>query len=106
MLNAATNPPLFQTGWFVKSLATQTLVVSVIRTAGNPFKGRPSWRLLIGVVAVTVAGAVLPYTRLGALLGFAPIPLPLLGVISLLAVTYLFLLQAVKPWFYRRHALL
>ena len=106
MFHAATNPPLFRTGWFVESLATQTLVVFVIRTAGNPFKSRPSWRLLIGVVAVTVAGAVLPYTRLGALLGFAPIPLPLLGVISLLAVTYLFLVQAVKTWFYRRHALL
>ena len=106
MFHAATNPPLFRTGWFVESLATQTLVVFVIRTAGNPFKSRPSWRLLIGVVAVTVAGTALPYTRLGALLGFAPIPLPLLGVISLLAVTYLFLVQAVKTWFYRRHALL
>ena len=106
MFHASTNPPLFRTGWFVESLATQTLVVFVIRTAGNPFKSRPSWRLLIGVVAVTVAGAALPYTRLGALLGFAPIPLPLLGVISLLAVTYLFLVQAVKTWFYRRHALL
>ena len=94
MLNAATNPPLFRTGWFVKSLASETLVVFVIRTAGNPFKGRPSWRLLIGVVAVSLAGAALPYTRLGALMGFTPLPLPLLGVISLLALTYLFLSPA------------
>lgn len=106
MFHASTNPPLFRTGWFVESLATQTLVVFVIRTGGNPFKSRPSWRLLIGVVAVTIAGAVLPYTRLGALLGFTPIPLLLLGAISLLAVTYLFLVQAVKTWFYHRHALL
>ena len=74
----------------MESLATQTLVVFVIRTAGNPFKSRPSGRLLIGVVAVSVAGAVLPYTRLGALLGFTPMPLSLLGAISLLALTYLF----------------
>ena len=106
LFHASTNAPLFRTGWFVESLATQTLVVFVIRTAGNPFKSRPSGRLLIGVVAVSVAGAVLPYTPLGALLGFTPIPLPLLGAISLLALTYLFLVQAVKTWFYRRHALL
>jgi len=81
-------------------------VVFVIRTAGNPFKSRPSGRLLIGVVAVTLAGAVLPYTPLGTLLGFTPMPLSLLGAISLLALTYLFLVQAVKTWFYRRHALL
>jgi Mg2+-importing ATPase len=62
--------------------------------------------LLIGVVAVSVAGAALPYTRLGVVLGFTPLPLSLLGAISLLALTYLILVQAVKTWFYRRHALL
>ena len=47
VFHASTNPSLFHTGWFVESLATQTLVVFVIRTAGNPFKSRPSWPLLI-----------------------------------------------------------
>jgi Mg2+-importing ATPase len=106
MFHAATNAPLFRTGWFVESLATQTLVVFVIRTAGNPFQSRPSGQLLASVAAVTVVGAVLPYTPLGPLLGFTPLPLSLLGAISLLALTYLFLVQAVKTWFYRRHALL
>jgi Mg2+-importing ATPase len=104
--HAANNPPLFRTGWFVESLATQTLVVFVIRTAGNPFQSRPSGQLLMSVAAVTVVGAVLPYTPLGPLLGFTPLPLSLLAAISLLALTYLFLVQAVKTWFYRRHALL
>jgi P-type Mg2+ transporter len=106
LFHASTSAPLFRTGWFVESLATQTLVVFVIRTAGNPFRSRPSGRLLIGVVAVSVAGAVLPYTGLGALLGFTPLPLSLVAAISLLALTYLILVQAVKTWFYRRHALL
>jgi Mg2+-importing ATPase len=106
LFHAATNAPLFRTGWFVESLATQTLVVFVIRTAGNPFKSRPSRPLLLGVVAVSLFGAVLPYTALGALMGFTPIPLSLLGAIALLALTYLMLVQAVKTWFYRRHALL
>jgi len=43
---------LFRTGWFVESLATQRLVVFVIRTAGNPLKSRPGRSLLIGVLAV------------------------------------------------------
>jgi Mg2+-importing ATPase len=104
--HAGTNAPLFRTGWFVESLATQTLVVFVIRTAGNPLQSRPSGQLLMSVVAVSVVGAVLPYTPLGPLLGFTPIPLSLLGAISLLGLTYLILVQAVKTWFYRRHALL
>ena len=81
-------------------------MVFVIRTAGNPFQSRPSGQLLISVLAITVVGAVLPYTPLGPLLGFTPLPLSLLGAISLLALTYLILVQAVKTWFYRRHALL
>jgi P-type Mg2+ transporter len=49
---------------------------------------------------------VLPYTPLGKLLQFTPLPLFLLGAIAFLAVTYLLLVQVVKSWFYRRHALL
>jgi Mg2+-importing ATPase len=106
VFHAATNAPLFHTGWFVESLATQTLVVFVIRTAGNPLKSRPSLPLVISVLAVVATATVLPYTPLASLLGLTPLPLPLLGAIGLLAVTYIFLVQAVKSWFYRRHGLL
>jgi Mg2+-importing ATPase len=106
LFHAATNAPLFRTGWFVESLATQTLVVFVIRTAGNPFKSRPSRPLMTGVGIVALVGAALPYTYLGTLMGFTPLPLSLLGAIALIAVTYLGLVQVVKTWFYRRHALL
>jgi Mg2+-importing ATPase len=106
VFNASTNAPLFHTGWFVESLATQTLVVFVIRTAGNPFKSRPGRPLLIGVLAVVAVAVVLPYTPVGSLLGFIPLPLSLLGAIAVLAVTYLLVVQVVKSWFYRRHALL
>lgn len=104
--HASTNKSLFHTGWFVESLATQTLVVFVIRTAANPLKSLPSRPLLISVLAVVVFAIVLPYTPLGRLLLFTPLPLSLLGAIAFLAVTYLFLVQAVKSWFYRRHALI
>ncbi len=104
--HASTNESLFHTGWFVESLATQTLVVFVIRTAANPLKSRPSRPLLISVLAIVTVATVLPYTPLGRLLRFTPLPVSLLAVIAFLAVTYLFVVQAVKSWFYRRHALL
>ena len=106
VFHASTNAPLFHTGWFVESLATQTLVILVIRTAANPLKSGPSRPLLIGVLAVVTIAAVLPYTAVGTLLRFTPLPVSLLGTIAFLAVTYLLLVQAVKVWFYRRHALL
>jgi len=98
--------PLFHTGWFVESLATQTLVVFVIRTAGNPLKSRPSRSLLISVLAIVATAAVLPYTPLGGLVRFVPLPIALLAAITGLALTYLVLVQAVKTWFYRRHVVL
>jgi Mg2+-importing ATPase len=106
VFHASTNAPLFHTGWFVESLATQTLVILVIRTAANPLKSGPSRTLLISVLAVVAVAIVLPYTPVGTLLRFTPLPVSLLGTIAFLAVTYLALVQAVKSWFYRRHALL
>ncbi len=103
---AATNAPLFHTAWFVESLATQTLVVFVIRTAGNPFSSRPSKSLLIAVLTIVTLAMVIPYTPLGKLLGFVPLPFMLVAAIGLLAVTYLLVVQMVKGWFYRKHALL
>jgi len=106
VFHASTNESLFHTGWFVESLATQTLVVFVIRTAANPLKSRPSRPLLISVLAIVTLATVLPYTPLGKLLRFTPLPVSLLAAIAFLAVTYLIVVQFVKTWFYRRHALL
>jgi Mg2+-importing ATPase len=103
---AQSNPSLFHTGWFVESLATQTLVVFVIRTAGNPLKSRPSKALMSAVLSVVALAVCLPYTPAGSLLRFTPLPASLLAAIGVLTVTYLWLVQAVKSWFYRRHALL
>jgi Mg2+-importing ATPase len=95
--HASTNAPLFHTGWFVESLATQTLVVFVIRTAGNPLESRPSRALLVAVFATVAVAAVLPYTALGKLLQLTPLPLSLLGAIAFLAVTYLLLVSFKSP---------
>jgi Mg2+-importing ATPase len=78
----------------------------VIRTAANPLKSQPSKALLISVLVIVTIAAVLPYTVVGTLLQLTPLPLSLLGTLAFLAVTYLLLVQGVKSWFYRRHALL
>ena len=67
-------PELFHTGWFVESLATQTLVLFVIRTAGNPLRSRPSRPLILTVAVVVIVGLTLPYTPLAGPLGFVPLP--------------------------------
>jgi len=54
---------------------------------------------------VAIAG-ILPYTPVGSLLRFTPLPVSMLGAIAFLAATYLLVVQVVKSWFYRRHALL
>jgi Mg2+-importing ATPase len=88
--------PLFHTGWFVESLATQTLVLFVIRTAGNPFKSRPSGPLAITTLAVVVVGTLLPYTPLGSILGFTPLPAVYFAFLFVAVVTYLLLVQIAK----------
>jgi Mg2+-importing ATPase len=87
---------LFHTGWFVESLATQTLVIFVIRTAANPLRSRPSLPLTVTTLLVVLVSLVLPFTSLAHILGFTPLPpmffLFLIGVVS----TYLVLVELAK----------
>lgn len=92
----------FHTGWFVESLATQTLVIFIIRTAGNPFRSRPSIPLAATTVAVVAAGIVIPYTSLGKVLGFTPLPLAFFLFLGGATSTYLLLVEIVKRKLMRR----
>lgn len=87
---------MFHTGWFVESLATQTLVVFVIRTAGNPFKSRPSRALTLTVILVVTFAVVLPFTPLGTLIGFVPVQPLFLFFVAFMTITYLALVEFVK----------
>lgn len=86
----------FHTGWFVESLATQTAVVFIIRTAGNPFKSRPSLALSLTVLTVIVIAVVLPFSPLAVFLGFVPLPLSYFLFLGVATVTYLLLVELVK----------
>jgi len=95
---------LFHTGWFVESLASQVLVIFVIRTRGNPFRSRPSPILTATSLVVVAAATALPFTPLGARLGFVPVPGLLFLIFAGMVATYLAMVQAVKTWFYRHFA--
>jgi Mg2+-importing ATPase len=93
---------LFHTGWFVESLATQTLVIFIIRTAGNPFRSRPSLALTSTTIAVVMAGIVIPFTSLGRILGFTPLPVGFFLFLAGATATYLLLVEIVKRKLMRR----
>ena len=96
--------PLFRSGWFVESLATQTLVVFVIRTRRVPFfHSRPSRPLLASVIGVVVVGALLPQSRLNETLGFAPLPLTFFAVLCGFVIAYLACVEIAKYYFYKVH---
>jgi Mg2+-importing ATPase len=96
-------PALFRTGWFVESLATQTLVIFVIRTGDRPWRSRPSRGLAWGVGACVAVGALLPFTPLGLWLGFVPLPPLFFAFLVATVLTYLGLIELAKRWFYRRY---
>jgi Mg2+-importing ATPase len=88
--------PLFHTGWFVESLATQTLVLFVIRTMGNPFRSRPSLPLTVTTILMVIVGILLPFSPLAGLLGFTPLPGPYFTFLAASTLTYLLLVEIAK----------
>ena len=99
--------PVFQTAWFVESLATQTFVVFVLRTRKTPFfKSKPGRYLLISTLSVIVVAFVLPYTPLGAIFKFTPPPATFYIALVGLIAAYLLLVEVVKKWFIKRYAYL
>ena len=90
------NEALFHTGWFVESLATQTLVLFIIRTAGNPFKSQPSRALTVSTSVIVLTGMALPFSPLASLLGFVPLPATYFVILAVLTATYLSLVELVK----------
>jgi Mg2+-importing ATPase len=87
---------LFHTGWFVESLATQTLVLFVIRTAGNPLRSRPSVPLATTTVLIVCIGLILPFTAVAGPLGFVRLPFSYFVFLAGATLTYLVLVEVVK----------
>jgi Mg2+-importing ATPase len=97
---------LFHTGWFIESLATQVLVIFVIRTQGSPWRSRPSRLLTLTSLGVVAGAIALPFTPLGARLGFAVPPPAFFAVLAGMVAVYITGVEYVKRWFYARSGLL
>jgi Mg2+-importing ATPase len=92
---------LFQTGWFVESLLTQTLIIHVIRTSKIPFlQSRASWPLIAMTTIVMGIGVVIPFTPIGHYLGFAPLPALYWPLLALTLICYVCLTQGLKAWLF------
>jgi Mg2+-importing ATPase len=89
---------LFHTGWFVESLATQTLVLFVIRTPRSPLTSRPSIPLAVTTLAIVAIGVALPYSPLAHVLGFQPLPAGFFLFLVGATFTYLGLVQLAKTF--------
>jgi Mg2+-importing ATPase len=99
---AAHSQSLFQTGWFVESLLTQTLIIHVIRTNKIPFlQSRPSTFLLVTSAAIMAIGVALPFTPVGRYLGFIALPPLYWPYIAVTLFCYAVLTQTIKAWLLR-----
>ncbi len=97
------SPELFRSGWFVESVVSAALVVLVIRTRGPFWRSRPSTALTLATLTVAAAAAALPYTPLGSLFGFVPLPPLFLGLMGLIVLGYIGSAELLKQTFYRQY---
>ncbi len=97
---------LFQTGWFVESILSQTLIIHVIRTRRLAFiESRASLPLILTGGLACLIGIVLPYSPLAKPLGLTPLPGSYWPILAAMVIAYLVLTHAMKVWFNRRFAL-
>jgi P-type Mg2+ transporter len=94
--------PLFRSGWFVESLATQSLIIFAIRTRRVPFlRSRASRPLTLTTLLCVAIGAYLPYSPINHVLGFRPLPAAFFGFLVGMVIAYLILVEIGKTIFYR-----
>ena len=97
---------LVQTGWFVESLLTQTLIIHIIRTAKVPFlESRASAAMIATSLFIAAVGVILPYTWFGSSLGFVPLPPAYWVPLGFILLGYGVLTHLMKRWFSRRYGL-
>ncbi|MCX7429078.1 MAG: magnesium-translocating P-type ATPase [Planctomycetia bacterium] len=97
------NESLFQTGWFVESLLTQTLIIHIIRTNRIPFlQSQASWPMIVTTAVIMMVGMWLPVSPLGPWLGFTSLPPLYWPLLALTLFCYVLLTQGVKMWLIRK----
>src|SRR5208337_3583599 len=98
-----TRAKLFQTGWFVESLMTQTLIIHVIRTNRIPFiQSRASWPLTLTSLLIMAFGVWLPYSPIASSLGIVPLPPLYWPILAATLLCYVGLTQVIKVLLLRK----
>lgn len=92
----------FRTGWFLESVISASLIVLVIRSRKLFFKSRPSKYLLMATLSILVVTLILPFTPLGVILGFSPLPISFLLIIGLIVMFYMITAEVAKTVFYKK----
>ncbi|WP_225896487.1 cation transporting ATPase C-terminal domain-containing protein [Amazonocrinis nigriterrae] len=102
--NSIEKQALFQTGWFVESLLTQTLIVHIIRTAKIPLiQSTASLPMLMVTLTIMAIGIYLPFSPIASGLGFVPLPASYFLWLVLILSSYSVLTQLVKTWFVKKY---
>ncbi|WP_338874643.1 magnesium-translocating P-type ATPase [Spirosoma sp. SC4-14] len=99
-----TNESLFQTGWFVESVLSASIIVLVVRTRRAFYRARPGRWLILATGFVALFVLLLPLTPLAAVFGFSPLPLALYGAVVGIVGAYVIAAERLKRWFYRTYA--
>jgi len=94
---------MFRTGWFIESLATQVLVIFVIRTRNSPLKSRPHWLLIFSSLSIVAIGILFPFFKISAVFGFVRPGFFMLMILIVIAFCYLVSAQLLKRLFYRAY---
>lgn len=101
--DSSAHQSLFQSGWFVEGLLSQTLIVHMIRTRRIPFvQSRASWQVSMMALLTVTAGILIPFTPLGGAIGLEPLPLAYFPWLFGILLSYCMLTQIVKNWYIRR----
>jgi Mg2+-importing ATPase len=101
--SAPEHQSLFQSGWFVEGLLSQTLIVHMIRTRKIPFiQSTASLPVIITTVAIMVIGVYIPFSPVAATMHFQPLPVAYFKWLAILLISYCLLTQMVKVWFIRK----
>ncbi len=101
--NSPEHQSLFQSGWFIEGLLSQTLIVHMIRTRKIPFiQSRATWPVIGMTTLVMVIGIVIPFTSFGASIGLQALPLSYFPWLVGILLSYCVLTQLVKNWYVRR----
>jgi Mg2+-importing ATPase len=95
-------PDQFRTGWFMESVISASIIVLVISSRRPFFKSRPGRYLSVATIAIVLVTLVVPFTPVGEIFGFVPLPVSFLMMMGIIVILYIVMVEIVKKLFYQK----